>query len=121
MGRHQLTFWTVANNYTGSHKQQQGASDLLLALPEESMTLTGSTSNSLLQYCENIVHMVLRTIWALVISVPVHSMNTSVVSIVICTPVQPGEAQSLRNTALCLCKRVLVHNQHTMACTTQLA
>ena len=58
--------------------------DIHVALPEESITRTGSTSNGLLQYSENMVHIVFSTICALVRSVPVHSMKTSLVLREIC-------------------------------------
>ena len=48
------------------------------------MTSTGSISKGVLQYSENMVTMVFRTMPALVRSVPVHSMNTSLVCRVIC-------------------------------------
>ena len=48
------------------------------------MTSTGSISKGVLQYSENMVTMVFSTMPALVKSVPVHSMNTSLVCRVIC-------------------------------------
>ena len=47
------------------------------------LILTGSTVKGLAQYSENMVTTVSRTIFALVRSVAVHSMNTLVVSRVI--------------------------------------
>lgn len=52
--------------------------------PKASTTSTGSTSKGVEQYSENMVHIVLSTVLALVRSVAVHSMNTSFVSSVIC-------------------------------------
>lgn len=52
--------------------------------PKESTTSTGSISKGVLQYSENMVTMVFRTMPALVKSVPVHSMKTSRVCSVIC-------------------------------------
>jgi hypothetical protein len=53
--------------------------------PKESMTSTGSTSMGAEQYCANMVTTVLSTTLALVRSVAVHSMNTSLVLREICS------------------------------------
>ena len=66
------------------------------SLPIASTTSTGSTANSVAEYCENIVTTVLSTIFALLRSVAVHSMNTSVVSRVmaLCAPLMMGEGRA---------------------------
>ena len=51
------------------------------------MTSTGSTSNGVLQYWENMVHRVASTIFAFARSVAVHSMKMSRVSRVICSAI----------------------------------
>ncbi len=56
----------------------------LRALPNASMTCTGSTSKGRSQYSANMQHTVLSTTLALVRSVAVHSMKMSRVSSVIC-------------------------------------
>ena len=64
--------------------------------PEESTTSTGSTENLAAEYSENMVTTVLSTIFALLRSVAVHSMKTSVVSseMAECAPLMMGGSDS---------------------------